>query len=102
MSWLQTRFAKWKLTRRPLSSSLSMQARRTIFAQQNAKNYLNKGQNNMRVPHKNEKWCKQLGVVCFLVGDRVSEWHLEVVPCQVCRERSKLTGVVYSSGNWWN
>ena len=30
------------------------------FAQQNAKNYLNKGQNNMRGPHKHKKWCTQL------------------------------------------
>ena len=54
-----------------------MQARRTIFAQQNAKSYLNKGQNNMRVPHKNKKWCKQLGVVWVPVGGAG------------CRERSK-------------
>jgi len=52
--WLKTLFAMWKLTRRLLSTNLSMQARRTIFAQQNAKNNLNLGQNNMRVPRKKD------------------------------------------------
>ena len=52
LSWPKIRFAIWKLTKRLLSSNLSMQVRHTIFAQQNAKNNLNLGQNNMHVLHK--------------------------------------------------
>ena len=42
---------------RLLSSNLSMQAKRTIFAQKNVKNSLNSGQNSMHVQHEIEKIC---------------------------------------------
>ena len=67
--WPKIRFAIWKLTSRPLSSNLSTEAKRIIFAQKSAKNNLNFGLNSMRVSR--EKAVSSLRLAIGLAAQRI-------------------------------